>query len=142
MAWRPSGPAGWPARRPAPTSHGPRTCFEARVQRAGRSPLVARFGGIPLKRNKRAVLADRASAGPVYPTKELIKRLRKGSCELCQQTDAIQVHHVRQLADLDRTGEPPPMWAQVMRSKHRKSVVVCGDCHDLIHGRAAASLTS
>jgi group II intron reverse transcriptase/maturase len=123
------------------TPHGPRTCFEARVERQGRNPLVARFGGIPLKRHKRAVLADRSSPGPVYPTKELIKRLRKGDCELCRQTDAIQVHHARQLADLERTGEPPPTWTQVMRSKRRKSLVVCGDCHDLIHGRAAASLT-
>jgi group II intron reverse transcriptase/maturase len=124
------------------TPHGPRTCFEARVQRESRSPLVARFGGIPLKRHKRAVLVDRSWPGPVYPTKELIKRLRKGSCELCWQMDAIQVHHVRQLADLDRTGEPPPTWVQVMRSKRRKSLVVCGDCHDVIHRPAAASLTS
>jgi group II intron reverse transcriptase/maturase len=123
------------------TPHGPRTCFEARVEREGRAPLVARFGGIPLKRHKRAILTDRSSPSPVYPTKELIKRLRAGRCELCQQTDNIQVHHVRQLADLDRTGEPPPAWAQVMKAKRRKALVVCGDCHDLTHRRAAASLT-
>jgi hypothetical protein len=41
------------------TPHGPRTCFQASVQRAGRKPLVARFGGIPLQRQKTAVLADR-----------------------------------------------------------------------------------
>jgi hypothetical protein len=29
------------------TPHGPRACFEARVERQGRSPLVARFGGFP-----------------------------------------------------------------------------------------------
>src|SRR6266702_4998534 len=46
------------------TPHGPRTCFEARVEREGRSSLVARFGGIPLKRHKRAVVADRSSPGP------------------------------------------------------------------------------
>ena len=34
------------------TPHGPRTCFEARTERPGRKPLVARFGGIPLKRQK------------------------------------------------------------------------------------------
>jgi hypothetical protein len=41
------------------TRHGPRVCFEARTERPGRKPLVARFGGIPLKRQKRAVLDDR-----------------------------------------------------------------------------------
>ena len=34
------------------TPHGPRACFEARTERPGRKPLVARFGGIPLKRHK------------------------------------------------------------------------------------------
>ncbi len=36
------------------TPRGPRTCFEATVERAGRKPLVARFGGIPLTRQKKA----------------------------------------------------------------------------------------
>jgi hypothetical protein len=36
------------------TPHGLRTCFEASAERAGRKPLVARFGGIPLKRQQKA----------------------------------------------------------------------------------------
>ncbi|MCA1709864.1 MAG: hypothetical protein LC808_43920 [Actinobacteria bacterium] len=38
------------------TPYGLRTCFEATIQRPGRKPLVARFGGIPLKRNKNGAL--------------------------------------------------------------------------------------
>lgn len=34
------------------TPHGKRTCFQARVDRDGKQPLVARFGGIPLVRQK------------------------------------------------------------------------------------------
>ena len=30
-------------------------CFQASVERAGKPPLIARFGGIPLKRQKKAV---------------------------------------------------------------------------------------
>ena len=41
------------------TPHGPRTCFEARLERPGRKPLAARFGGIPLKRQ--------AQSGPHRP---------------------------------------------------------------------------
>jgi hypothetical protein len=123
------------------TPHGPRTCFEARVEREGRNPLVVRFGGIPLKRRKSAVLNDRLSTGPIHPAKELIDRLQKGRCELCRQTGDIQVHHVRQLADLDRTGGPQPEWAQVMQARRRKSLVACGNCHDVIHGRRSAPLT-
>ena len=58
------------------TPHGPRTCFEAtRRTRQGRKPLVARFGGIPLKRQKKAVL-DRPPASPgLTRRKELVTRL-------------------------------------------------------------------
>lgn len=35
------------------TPYGLRTCFEAVVPRQGREPLVARFGGIPLRRDIR-----------------------------------------------------------------------------------------
>ena len=35
------------------TPHGPRTCFEARIERNGRQPLIARFGETPLHRQKR-----------------------------------------------------------------------------------------
>jgi group II intron reverse transcriptase/maturase len=123
------------------TPHGPRTRFEARVERAGSKPLVAWFGGIPLKRQKNAVLTDRRHTGPVYPNRQLVTRLLKGRCELCKRTDNISVHHVRTLADLDRTGQPQPSWAQVMAKIRRKALVVCGDCHDLIHGHPAAALT-
>ncbi len=124
------------------TPHGLRTCFEAKVERAGRNPLVARFGGIPLKRQKTAVLTDRPTTGPLYPHKELIKWLRAGRCELCKRTDNIEVHHVRALAELTRPGQPQPEWSQLMARRRRKTLVVCGDCHDLIHpGQPATPLT-
>ena len=34
------------------TPHGKRNCFEAVTERPGRKPLIARFGGIPLHRQK------------------------------------------------------------------------------------------
>jgi group II intron reverse transcriptase/maturase len=115
------------------TPHGLRTCFEAKVERTGKKPLVARFGGIPLKRHKTAVLTDRLATGPVYPNKELIRRLLAGRCELCGRTDGIQVHHIRNLAELDTLGPLPSDWAQVMAKRRRKSLVVCDVCHDSIH---------
>nr|WP_222720829.1 hypothetical protein [Actinomadura sp. HBU206391] len=53
----------------------------------------------------------------------------------------MQVHHVRALADLNRPGQPQPQWAQVMAKIRRKALVVCGDCHGLIHGHPATPLT-
>jgi len=116
------------------TPHGPRTCFEARVERRGKKPLVARFGGIPLKRQKLAVLTDPISTGPVYPNKELIRRLLAGRCELCGRASVIEVHHIRNLAELARLGPLPSPWAQAMAKRRRKSLVICGDCHGQIHG--------
>jgi hypothetical protein len=123
------------------TPHGPRVCFEAAVQRTGRKPLVAQFGGIPLKRDKNAVLTDRVPTGPSYPQKELVNRLLKGRCELCRATDDISVHHVRSLAELAETGQPQPVRAEVMAKRRRKTLVVCGGCHDRIHTQPAAPLT-
>jgi hypothetical protein len=122
------------------TPHGPRVCFQAAVQRTGRKPLVAQFGGIPLKRAKNAVLTDYVSTGPIYPQKELVKRLLKGRCELCRGTNDIDVHHVRSLAELAGSGQPTPAWMQAMAKRRRKALVVCGDCHGLIHTQPAAPL--
>jgi len=123
------------------TPHGLRTRFEARIEREGGKSLVAWFGGIPLKRQKNAVLTDRQHAGPVYPNRQLVSRLLKGRCELCGRTDDIQIHHVRALADLTQPGQPQPRWAKVMAAIRRKTLVVCDGCHDLIHGHPAAPLT-
>ncbi|WTO73585.1 hypothetical protein OG729_01275 [Streptomyces sp. NBC_00210] len=123
------------------TPYGPRTCFEASVPRsAGRKPLVARFGGVSLTRQKAAVLADRQVANP-HPRKELITRLLKGKCELCGTSEDVQVHHIRKLADLYK-GKPPAEWRQVMVKKRRKTLVVCTGCHDTIHsGKPTSSVT-
>jgi len=123
------------------TPHGPRTCFEARVERAGRKPLVARFGGIPLKRQKKAVLTDRQPA-PATRRKELITRLQAGRCEWCEKRADVEAHQVRKLADLARTGRPQPAWAQLMATMRRKTLLVCATCHQAIHAKQpTATLT-
>ena len=125
------------------TPHGPRTCFEARTERPGRKPLVARFGGIPLKRQKKAVLDDRLPVPPATRRKELVTRLLNGRCELCQQRDPVQVHQVRKLADLGKPGPAQPRWATLMACMRRKTLIVCAACHQQIHdGKPAAICTS
>jgi group II intron reverse transcriptase/maturase len=124
------------------TPYGPRKCLEARVERNGRKPLVARFGGIPLRRQKDAVISDRVLVPGVIRHKELVTRLLADRCELCKDTDSISVHHVRRLADLHRPGQPQPGWAQQMARRRRKTLVVCRSCHDAIHaGQPAPQLT-
>jgi group II intron reverse transcriptase/maturase len=118
-----------------PTPYGPRRCFEARIERDSRKPLVARFGGIPLKRKKDAVLIDRKPIPGTIRGKELIARLLTGRCEACTRLGEMNVHHVRKLADLTTPGRPQPTWAQLMVKRRRKTLVVCNTCHDTIHER-------
>ena len=115
------------------TPHGLRRCFEARVERTGKQPLVARFGGIPLVRDKKAALVDRNPSRQVtYPRKELVRRLLTRRCELCGEPGKVIVHQVRNLASLEKhTGQPA--WAALMAKKRRKTLVVCHPCHDAIH---------
>ena len=115
------------------TPYGPRKCFEARVERSGRKPLVARFGGIPLRRQRGAVITDRVLVPGIVRHKELVTRLLADRCEICTGTDGITVHHVRRLADLTRPGRPQPTWAAQMARRRRKTLVVCQTCHDAIH---------
>jgi group II intron reverse transcriptase/maturase len=115
------------------TPHGPRRCFEVRVERPGRNPLVARFGGIPLRRKSNAVLTDRIGVPETVRRKELITRLLAGRCELCKQPGQVEVHQVRKLADLQRPGRAQPAWDRLMAKRRRKTLIVCADCHAAIH---------
>jgi group II intron reverse transcriptase/maturase len=124
------------------TPHGPRRCFEARVERPGRKPLVARFGGIPLRRQRRAVIDDRQLPPAATRRKELITRLLAGRCEWCEQQATVEAHQIRKLADLTRPGRPQPAWAQLMARKRRKTLLVCAPCHDTIHARQPATITT
>jgi group II intron reverse transcriptase/maturase len=117
------------------TPYGPRRCFEATVERDGRKSLVARFGGIPLKRDKRALLREDKPIPGTIRGKELITRLLTARCEVCRQPGETNVHHVRKLADLTTPGQPRPAWTQLMAQRRRKTLVVCNACHDMIHGR-------
>jgi group II intron reverse transcriptase/maturase len=126
------------------TPYGLRRCFEVTVERgAHRKPLVARFGGIPLKRQKTAVIDDRLPERVTYPRTELVTRLLRGRCELCEQPGEMVVHHVSTLVDLAPPGPTQPAWDRLMVKRRRKTLVVCTACHDHIHeGRPTTTLTA
>jgi group II intron reverse transcriptase/maturase len=120
------------------TPDGPRKGLEVRVDRDGKRPLVARWGGISLRWHMDAVLDDRPPR--VWNSRtEVLERLLADTCELCGSHDRVQVHHVRHLKDLQQhRGRPVPAWVEKMAARHRKTLVACHDCHVAIHaGRAA-----
>jgi group II intron reverse transcriptase/maturase len=121
------------------TPDGPRTCFEARKQREGKPDLVARFGGIPLQRDRRAVIHDPAPVPLITPRRELIHRLRKRWCELCEHSATVSVHQVARLDRLGKPGPGQPAWAALMAKMRRKTLIVCAACHDYIHANPVAN---
>lgn len=63
---------------------------------------------------------------------ELISRLNASECEYCRTTDKVEVHHVRKLKDL--MNKPHlEHWEKVMIARHRKTLILCVKCHNLLH---------
>lgn len=111
-------------------------CFEVKLERPGKEPLTARFGGILLKTSPTLKFVD----GPIDrdfappPRAELVTRLLTDRCELCGSMDRIEVHHLRKLADLKVKGQrEKPTWMIKMAALKRKTLIVCTPCHDAIH---------
>ena len=68
----------------------------------------------------------------IYSTKtSLMDRLATRKCELCGKTDCdLQMHHVRKLKDLKGKDH----WERLMIMKNRKTIALCVDCHQKLHG--------
>lgn len=63
---------------------------------------------------------------------EIKKRMLTGRCELCGRRIENPIgHHIKRMADVRNTDE---YWKQVMKSKRRKSLMVCSKCNKKIHG--------
>jgi hypothetical protein len=87
------------------TDYGPRKCIRVEVQRdKGKKPLVAQFGGIPLKRKHEAVIIDHTPQFLMTNRSELLQRVLADTCELCGSNEGVEVHHIRKLADLEKPG--------------------------------------
>jgi hypothetical protein len=126
-------------RRFGATLHTPNGTYKGlrvTVEREGKAPLVAQWGGITLKRNIDAVLDDQPWRIRTSHS-ELEQRLLADACELCGSQEQIEVHHIRALKDLQRPGRrPKPAWAIAMARRFRKTLVLCHACHqDVQHGR-------
>ena len=107
--------------------------LQVTVSREGKKPLIAKWGGISLKRKLHAILNDHPFL--FWPNRsELEKRLLADTCELCGSQDRVEVHHIRALKDLEKKGrQEKPLWAKVMSARKRKTLVVCWLCHRNIH---------
>jgi group II intron reverse transcriptase/maturase len=109
------------------------------IQRPNKEPLVAIFGGFPFERVPDGLGVgdfryEVAWRSPGSERSEVIQRMLIDKCELCGAEDMpTTVHHIRKLADIDRPGRrPKEAWEKLMSARKRKTLVVCGDCHNKI----------
>lgn len=80
---------------------------------------------------KRGEATDTVFKRTNYNWKTTIRqRLNAGVCELCgkKHTDLLEVHVIRKFTELGNSD-----WELAMKSKRRKTLVVCPDCHKRIH---------
>lgn len=131
------------------TEDGPRKTLRVTVERTveraeegkpGKPPLVAQWGNVTLKWNKRAIIRD-PSPFPWDKRTQLVERLLADTCELCGSGEDVEVHHIRHLKDLQTKGQKEkPQHIQVMAARRRKTLVVCRACHNDIHkGRSTVA---
>lgn len=86
------------------------------------------------KRKEKATKFDNVSELPQYlkyaKTNTLKQRVERHTCELCnKECRNLEIHQVKKLKDLKGNSE----WVLLMRKRRRKTLVVCLDCHKLIH---------
>ena len=64
---------------------------------------------------------------------ELIERLNANKCEYCGKTGGyFEVHHIRKLKDI-QDKKAKAAWEIRMIARRRKTMILCIDCHDLLH---------
>ena len=61
----------------------------------------------------------------------LVEKMKRLQCEYCgKEKGYFEVHHVRKLSDIKDGKEP---WQMHMIARRRKTLVLCVECHDLLH---------
>jgi hypothetical protein len=62
---------------------------------------------------------------------ELQQRYNAQQCEYCgRQRGYFEAHHVKKLSDMKEGKET---WQKLMIARHRKTLVLCVECHDQLH---------
>ena len=108
---------------------------------------VFTWGGIPLKRHRGEItqpIDDQIHTFKWSDRSDLVTRLQKGRCELCDSDDNIEVHHIRKLKDLKirwKGRKEKPEWVERMIALQRETLVVCEECHQKIHRRLGRTTT-
>lgn len=116
------------------TKHGTMRGLRVVIEREGKKPLIAEFGGIPLRTSNHVENITDGIVRLGTNHSELVQRLLANECEMCGTHTDIEVHHIRKLADVTKPGRnEKPLWVHRMATLRRKTLIVCEACHDAIH---------
>lgn len=113
-----------------PKSNEMRVAYQVKVERPGKYPLFATFGGFSLRRQDKEI-NDQPTRNRNGRT-EILERLTADRCENCQSEHDCQVHHVKKVSNL-RKWKDRPDWADLMILRSRKTLVLCRECHTDLH---------
>ena len=89
------------------TPYGPRTCLEDQVPREGKEPLIARFGGLPLRTNLTAYIEDRP------PCPQASRRDRAASAASGERVRGVWLHGERGSPSRPQARRPEPSGKEV-----------------------------
>ena len=104
--------------------------FQVIIPRQDKKPLVATWGGVSLSRNIKATLEEQPPRVYGMHT-ELVQRLLADFCEICGNSDDVEVHHIQAMRKLhEYPGRPKPEWVKRMIALKRKTMLLCQTCHD------------
>ena len=116
------------------TEKGKTKCIQVTMNREGKKPLVATFGGFSMERKQFTTVYDLIPN--TYNAKnsrtEIIQRQLADKCEICWKTGAIEVHHVKAIKNVMGPKNARTDWKRYMASRQRKTLAVCRECHYLI----------
>ncbi len=106
------------------------------IARQDKEPLVATWGGVPLSWDIEATLEEQPKR--VWTGRsELVQRLLADFCELCGNSEDVEVHHLQGMRKIhEYPGRPKPEWVKSMIALQRKTLLLCKTCHeDVEHGQ-------
>jgi hypothetical protein len=76
-----------------------------------------------------AVPFDRVPDPAPHRHREVVRRLLRSECEVCQQPGEVETHQIRKLAALRAAGTTAtPRWKQIMADKRRKTRLQPAGC--------------
>jgi group II intron reverse transcriptase/maturase len=100
------------------------------LPRPEKKPLVAQWGGVSLAWDITASAEDQPPKVHHGGRSELVQRLLASFCELCGDTEDVEVHHIRKMSELHkRSGRRKEPWEVRMIALKRKTLVLCRTCH-------------